>query len=105
METYAELCKGYTILGWLDAWNVINRDEDVRNLEILLRRSSDLDKADREILSSTFSSTLKEITTSFCKICFDSFNDHGHIERLLEKHTGNKTIEGATRHKKLQGLL
>ena len=30
-DTYTELCQPYTILGWIEAWNLVHRDADLED--------------------------------------------------------------------------
>ena len=73
-DTYTELCQPYTILGWIEAWNLVHRDADLEDLQILLHRTADLARADEQLnANSKFGSTVKNLTTSFSLICMNSF--------------------------------
>ena len=104
-DTYTELCQPYTILGWIEAWNLVHRDADLEDLQILLHRTADLARADTQLnASSTFGITVKNLTTSFSLICMNSFKDQLRIQELLIKYTGRKNIEGTLLHQKTKLL-
>ena len=105
MDTYTELCQPYTILGWLEAWNLVHRDADLEDLQILLHRTADLARADTQLnASSTFGITVKNLTTSFPLICPNSFKDQFRIKDLLIKYAGRENIEGTLPHQKTKLL-
>ena len=104
-DTYTELCQPYTILGWIEAWNLVHRDADLEDLQILLHRTADLARADKQLnASSTFGITVKNLTTSFSLICMNSFKDQLRIQELLIKYTGREHIEGTLLHQKTKLL-
>ena len=105
MDTYTELCQPYTILGWLEAWNLVHRDADLEGLQIMFHRTADLDRADTQLTAnSMFSIIVKNLTTSFPLICPNSFKDQFRIKDLLIKYAGRENIEGTLPHQKTKLL-